>query len=161
MAIELVLGPATHLQTACMAKRYALESGVAGSKLLIIGFHMDEAVAPGVMYLPERVNLPCVRTRELSAVETSADTVFIHDAHLFPDLKAYVLQHHRLGRNCFLYAMDSDHHQNKYGHVWDLIPYAHHISKPLGLCCNPACLKYATCTRKAGERYLAVCPKCL
>jgi hypothetical protein len=161
MAIELVLGPSTHLQTACMAERYALEASNAGSKLLVICFHQAEAVTPGDLNLPNSVSLPCVRTNKLHAVARSFDTVFIHDAHLFPDLKAYVLQQHVVGRTCLVYALDSDHHQNKFGELWDLIPYAHKITKPLAVCCNPACLNYATCTRKAGERLLAVCYKCL
>lgn len=162
MAIELVLGPATHLQSESMVERYTAERGVAGRVLLIVDFNLDdEGVATGTMVLPDDVQLPCLRTRELMAVDEVFDSVYLHNAHLFPDLKEYVLRQHNLGRNCFVYAMDSDHAQEKIGQVWDLIPYAHSITKPLRMCSNPSCLKHATCTMKWGERFIVVCYQCL
>ena len=160
MAIELTLGPLTHMQSDALAKRYALDRKVFGCTALIITHHADDDVTVGTM-TGHDYTLPCLRTRNLMQVDAVFDTVHIHNAHFFNDLKEYVLKQHGRGRNCYVYAADSDHLQCKVGQIWDLIPYAHHIAKPLVVCANPQCLQYATCTMKLGERFIAVCHKCL
>ena len=160
MAIELVIGPASHLQSECLAKRYTADFA-GGRALLIIDYHLIEGVVAGALVFPGDVQFPCLRTHALMAVDEAFDSVYLHNAHLFPDLKEFVLRQHDLRRNCFIYAMDSDHHQEKIGQVWDLIPYAHSITKPLRICMNPSCLKSATCTMQLGERLIVVCHQCL
>jgi hypothetical protein len=160
MSIELVLGPMTHLQAESLQKSYQLERAIFGRAALIVDFHAAESVDVSCMTCPDRTTLPCLRTAQLMDVSATFDSVYIHNAHLFPDLKEFVLRHNALGRNVLVYAADSDHRQGKLGQVWDIIPYAHHITKPLLMCANPKCLKFATCSMMLEARFIAVCPQC-
>jgi hypothetical protein len=160
MSIELIIGPMTHLQAESLQKSYLLEREIFGRAALIINFHPAEIVDVGVMVCPDRTTLPCLCTAKLMDVQATFDSVYIHNAHLFPDLKEFVLSQNHLGRNVLVYAADSDHKQAKLGQVWDILPFAHHITKPLLVCANPKCLKFATCSMMLESRYIAVCPQC-
>ena len=159
MSIELVLGPMTNMQTMCMVAAFALEGKVFGKPAAILDFHEEEYVVPGILTC-EGGSFPCIRTNQLLNVAQQFESVYIHNAHRFPDLKSYVLEQNSTGVNCFIYAVDSDHTQSKVGEVWDLLPFAHSVSKQLPICSNPRCLKLATCSRKYNDRFLAVCPNC-
>ena len=160
MSIELVLGPMTHMQSMCMVEAFELERKLFGKPAAILDFHQEDCVAPGILTC-EGGSFPCIRTNCLMNVVQHFESLYIHNAQCFPDLKEYVLQQNLKGSNCFIYAADSDHRQRKVGEVWDLIPYAHNVSKQLPICSNPRCLKLGTCSRAFEDRYIPVCLKCL
>ena len=159
MSIEMVLGPMSPMQTLAMLGAYRLERNMFGKPAAILDFHEEEAVEPGFLTC-EGGTVPCVRTNGLLKVRGEHESIYIHNAHRFPDLIPFVLQQSGRGVNCYVYAVDSDHNQGKIGEVWDLIPFAHHISKQLPVCSNPRCLQLGTCSRIYKDRFIVVCPNC-
>ena len=63
--------------------------------------------------------------------------IFINEAQFFPDLKDSVIklveQHNKYVTIC---GLDSDFKREKFGQIWDLIPYADNVTKLYGKCNN-------------------------
>ena len=159
MSIEMVLGPMSPMQTLSMVDAYHLERKRFEKPTAVLEFHDADAVEVGILTC-EGGTLPCIRTNSLLKINGPFESLYIHNAQCFPDLVRFVLQESGRGVNCFVYAVDSDHNQGKVGEVWDLIPYAHQISKQLPICSNPRCLQLGTCSRMYKDRFIVVCPNC-
>ena len=63
--------------------------------------------------------------------------IFINEAQFFPDLKDTVIrlveEHNKHVAIC---GLDSDFKREKFGQIWDLIPYADKVTKLYGKCNN-------------------------
>ena len=68
----------------------------------------------------------------------NAKYIFINECQFFIDLKYYVLEQLKKDKTICIYGLDADYKQEKFGQVWDLIPYATNIEKINGTCkyCN-------------------------
>ena len=95
----------------------------------------------------------------------------IDECQFFPDLKEFVLKW-RHEKSFVLGSLDADDRQQKFGQVWDLIPYARKVKKLTALCelCNNGNLAVATISigQKTGQidvddrsnsKYRSVCEK--
>lgn len=68
----------------------------------------------------------------------NAKFIFINECQFFIDLKYFVLEKLKQDKVICLYGLDADYKQEKFGMVWDLIPYATNVEKINGKCkyCN-------------------------
>lgn len=63
--------------------------------------------------------------------------IFINEAQFFLDLKESVIKLvEELNKNVIICGLDSDYKREKFGDMWDLIPYADYIVKLKGKCNN-------------------------
>jgi thymidine kinase len=93
----------------------------------------------------------------------------IDECQFFPDLKEFVLKW-KHEKSFVLGSLDADDRQQKFGQVWDLIPYARKVKKLTALCemCNNGNLAVATISigqkvgqidvdDRANSKYRSVC----
>ena len=65
---------------------------------------------------------------------TNSKYIYINEAQFFPDLKEFVLNMLSYGKNVYIYGLDADFKQEKFGYIWDLIPYATNVEKLTDKC---------------------------
>lgn len=88
------------------------------------------------------LTVPCVSVSELAELSSLEDfdryqVIMIDECQFFPDLLKFV----RLWRSTkimILAGLDADSNQQKFGQLWDCIPYARKVKKLKALCefCN-------------------------
>jgi thymidine kinase len=64
----------------------------------------------------------------------NATHIYINECQFFPDLKRFVLGCLRLGVRVYLFGLDGDFKQEKFGQVLDLIPFCSSLTKLKGKC---------------------------
>lgn len=64
----------------------------------------------------------------------NANHIYINECQFFGDLKQFCLQMVSYGKTVYLYGLDSDFKQEKFGEVFDLIPFASTLEKIHGKC---------------------------
>jgi thymidine kinase len=79
-----------------------------------------------------------------------AKVVVLDEAQFYPDLKEFVCEF-RNEKTFIVSSLDGDYKQDKFGQVWDLIPYAQHVEKLLALCefCRDGTVAVSTITTHA------------
>ena len=60
--------------------------------------------------------------------------ILINEAQFFDDLFEVVLAMLKSEKHVFIYGLDSDSQQKKFGQIWDLIPYANTVKKLTAKC---------------------------
>jgi len=60
--------------------------------------------------------------------------ILINEAQFFEDLYDVVLSMIDSQKHVYIYGLDSDSNQHKFGQIWDLIPYANKVKKLSALC---------------------------
>lgn len=127
------------------AQRYSLFC-----KVIYVNPKVDIRSSDGVVKSRSGLNIDCLGVEKLTELETStafreAAVVVLDEAQFFPDLKDFVIEHRR-SKVFIVASLDADYKQEKFGQVWDLIPYAHTVEKLHALC--EVCMngKPAVCT---------------
>lgn len=75
-------------------------------------------------------NEPCYN------IINSADYILINEAQFFDELKYVVLDMLRNNKKVFIFGLDGDFEQKKFGEILDLIPYSDNIEKLNSICSN-------------------------
>jgi thymidine kinase len=94
--------------------------------------------------------------------------VYINEAQFYPDLKDFVLKLQQMGKTIYLFGLDSDYNQNKFGHIYELIPYAEQVYKMKGkcnLCDNKSLISHRVTEKKElivtdPKEYIPLCVNC-
>lgn len=63
------------------------------------------------------------------SVFEDAEYIYIDDAHLYDDLKDFIINMNSYGKHVYIYGRDSDKNNKKIGHIWDTFAYASSIRK--------------------------------
>ena len=95
--------------------------------------------------------------------------IFINEAQFFPDLKQSVIKLvEEYDKHVIICGLDSDFKREKFGDIWDLIPYADNITKLKGKCNN--CDYYSLFTHRVSKEekqevigtnnYIPLCRQC-
>ena len=82
--------------------------------------------------------IPCIKIMNLKELESrddfkTAKIIVLDEAQFFTDLKEHVLKYCKT-KSYIISSLDGDAQQNKFGQVWDLIPYCDSIKKLHALC---------------------------
>ena len=155
MSLKIFLGPMYAGKTSKLIKMYKEDTN---ENKVIIDYDISE-VSYGVLFgsLSSHVNktinsvLKCKELKLLYNQEKYAifsedllvhyynlfqnsNNIYINEAQFFPDLKEFVLKMLPYGKNIYIYGLDADFKQEKFGQIWDLIPYATTIEKITDKC---------------------------
>ena len=124
-------------------------------------------------------NIPCIMFSDLHHewFNTSSkfyrylhnnDFILINEAQFFDNLKEVVLDMLKHNKKVYLYGLDGDYRQQKFGEILDLIPYCDNIEKLIAKCVK--CNEYAIFSQRLNENtdqvlvsstcYIPVCRKC-
>ena len=95
--------------------------------------------------------------------------IYINEAQFFTNLKFYIVQFvEKYNKNVVLCGLDSDYKREKFGEIWDLIPFADNIYKLNGNChtCDKKSLFTFRITNEkdqeiiGNDNYIPLCRKC-
>jgi thymidine kinase len=113
--------------------------------------------------------IPCISVSNLSDVDASNfNYIYINEAQFFPDLMVFVLEMLRLQKNVYVYGLDGDFKQQKFGSILDLIPFSDTYTKLYAQCAN--CGSNASFSKRLTvnneqfaphDAYIPVCRRCL
>ena len=114
------------------------------------------------------MSIPCVKTTRLFDVNTdNVNYVYINEAQFFPDLLEFVNEMIRLHKNVYVYGLDGDFRQEKFGSILDLIPMSDTYTKLYARCA--LCNKDASFSKRLTsnheqfrphDTYIPVCRAC-
>jgi len=94
--------------------------------------------------------------------------ILINEAQFFGKLKVVVLDMLKNGKQVYLYGLDGDFRQQKFGEMLDLIPYCDNVEKLYAICskCNGKAI-FSHRLEKNGDQiligvnnYIPLCRKC-
>ena len=110
--------------------------------------------------------VPCTNVTNLN-IDTDYDVLLINEAQFFKGLKDFVLQELTKKKTIYLFGLDGDFKQEKFGEILDLIPLADTYKKLYAKC---ACGANASFSKRLStdlsqysphDIYIPVCRSCL
>jgi len=154
-----------HLTLGCMysGKTSALIRDASIHGGLILDY--DTGGENGVLYTHNNIKIRCETTRVLPL--TDASSIFINEAQFFDGLVDFVKDMLKKGKHIYVYGLDGDFQQNKFGTLLDLIPMADTYTKLYAVCkCGGKAsfskrLSSSTIQYAPSDRYIPVCRTCL
>jgi thymidine kinase len=119
------------------------------------------------LYTHDGVIVPCTNLTVLDTSFTSYDILLINEAQFFTGLKEFVLGELKKKKTVYLFGLDGDFKQEKFGELIDLLPHADTYVKLYAKC---ACGSKASFSKRLSEdltqylpddKYIPVCRACL
>ena len=145
---------------------------------LAVNYHKDTRYGDNQIASHNGNQIASHNLQTLSELFTSADKnlllnrcmyVFINEAQFFPDLKESVIKLvEQYNKHVVICGLDSDFKREKFGKMWELMPYADTVTKLKGKCdkCkNPSLFTHRVTTEQEQEvigtdSYIPLCRKC-
>ena len=138
----------------------------ASSGGLILDY--DTQSSTGVILSHSSHQIPCVTTRDLLSLHVTESKIFINEAQFFDELVPFVQKMLSQKKTVHVYGLDGDYHQEKFGHILDLIPMADTYTKLYATCENcggkasfSKRLSTSTDQYRPHDSYIPVCRVCL
>ena len=158
-----------HLTLGCMfsGKTTALIRDATNHPGLVI----DYDISSTTHYLASHANetIECITTKLLMDVNTdNVNYIYINEAQFFPDLVEFVNELIRLHKHVYVYGLDGDFRQQRFGSILDLIPISDTYTKLYAQC--TLCGENASFSKRLTENdeqfgphdsYIPVCRNCL
>jgi thymidine kinase len=119
------------------------------------------------LYTHSKLTTPCIKLMNLDIDFLSYDCILINEAQFFKDLDRFVKQALLHKKDVYVYGLDGDFKQEKFGFILDLIPFCDTLTK-LYAKCN--CGANANFTKRLSvnetqyapnDTYVPVCRSCL
>ena len=120
-----------------------------------------------ILYTHSNLTIPCIKLMNLDIDFSYYDCILINEAQFFKDLERFVKQALLIKKDVYVYGLDGDFKQEKFGFILDLIPYCDTLTKLYAKC---KCGANANFTKRLSvnetqyapdDVYLPVCRSCL
>ena len=145
--LEIIIGPMFSGKTELLIEKYNIEFSknvynISMEKIIAFNYHKDTRYGNNKIFSHSGKNISCIQIETLSEIfeddEFSKRThIFINEAQFFSDLKHCVIELvEKHNKNVILCGLDSDFKREKFGDIWDLIPYSDYLVKLKGKCNN-------------------------
>ena len=142
--LKIVFGPMFSGKTTRMIYDYQNLLN-KGENPIIINYMGDTESSENLVRNHNNVSADCISYFSLAAVwfDTQNNNydklhnsthILINEAQFFEDLYDVVLSMIDSQKNIYIYGLDSDSNQKKFGKIWDLIPYANNVKKLTATC---------------------------
>ena len=158
-----------HLTLGCMfsGKTTALIRDANINPGIVIDYDISRATHRLTNHNQE--SIPCITTTRLFDVHVQEHAfIYINEAQFFTDLVEFVTEMLRLKKNIYVYGLDGDFRQQKFGSILDLIPMSDTYSKlyaHCGLCGDMASFSKRLTENdeqyRPHDTYIPVCRECL
>jgi len=175
--LEITIGPMFAGKTTKLLSQYREHMNT--KRVIAINHKLDDDINTennrGYIVSHDEDNIKCVVTNNLNeewntnSLLQESEYIFINEAQFFEDLYDVVYEMLRINKTVFLYGLDGDYKQEKFGKIIDLIPLCDKIEK-----LHASCMKcgsngiFTMRTNKSDEliqigalHYDSVCRKCL
>ena len=120
-----------------------------------------------ILYTHDGTSIPCIKLRVLNTFENDYDIVLINEAQFFYELKKFVIDALSRRKIVYLFGLDGDFKQEKFGEIIDLLPMADTYIKLYATC---KCGAKASFSQRLSanllqyspnDTYIPVCRRCL
>jgi thymidine kinase len=119
------------------------------------------------LYTHDSTSIPCIKTNNLIVDYTYYDCILINEAQFFNGLIEFVNKCIHDNKTIYIYGLDGDFKQNKFGEILDLIPLCDTYEKLYAKC---KCGYNASFSKRLSDnksqflpndKYIPVCRNCL
>ena len=163
-----------HIVTGCMFAGKTTElaniynyliTTVNPPKIIVVDY--DTGNQSNLLYTHDGTSINCKSIAQLSIEELNYDVILINEAQFFKGLKEFVVQALEIGKIVYLFGLDGDFKQEKFGELIDLLPMADTYVKLYATC---GCGAKASFSKRLStevsqylphDKYIPVCRACL
>jgi len=142
-SLEIIMGPMFSGKTEMLIERHNKQLDCLSiEQIIAFNYFKDTRYGDNIISSHNGKQIPSINIQTLSEIFNynkfeKKTHIFINEAQFFPDLKDTVIklveQHNR---HVIICGLDSDFKREKFGQIWDLIPYADKVTKLYGKCNN-------------------------
>jgi thymidine kinase len=163
-----------HIVTGCMFAGKTTElaniynyliTTVNPPKIIVVDY--DTGNQSTILYTHDGTSVHCTSIIHLSIEQLNYDVILINEAQFFKGLKEFVVRALEIGKIVYLFGLDGDFKQEKFGELIDLLPMADTYKKLYATC---ACGAKASFSKRLSneisqygphDKYVPVCRACL
>ena len=173
--LEIIMGPMFSGKTELLIKKYnTYKEQIGNNQIITFNYYKDTRYGENEIISHNSNKIPSINIKTLSEIFNDDDFskrthIFINEAQFFSDLKQSIIKLvEEYNKNVVICGLDSDFKREKFGDMWDLIPYSDNIVKLKGKCndCSMPSLFTFRITDEKGqevigvENYIPLCRKC-
>ena len=134
MSLRIIMGNMFSGKTTEMIRRLKRYK-VIGKQVVVINSQKDIRSTEEVLRTHDNVTFRCIKTNDLSEVDTTGcDVVALDEAQFFTGLKPFVESALEAGKTVLLAGLDGDYKQRKFGNLLDCVPLADEVTKLTAMC---------------------------
>jgi thymidine kinase len=163
-----------HIVTGCMFAGKTTElayiynyliTTVNPPKIIVVDY--DTGNQSNILYTHDGTSIQCTSIKQLSIEQMNYDVILINEAQFFAGLKKFVVEALEKKKTIYLFGLDGDFKQEKFGEIMDLVPMADTYVKLYATC---ACGAKASFSKRLSnevnqygpyDKYIPVCRACL
>jgi thymidine kinase len=164
-----------HIITGCMyaGKTTSLENTFnilkQTQRVMVLDFDTTKSntIFQSTLYTHDNFEIPCIKLTQLNIDYMYYDSILINEAQFFTGLVDFVKKALLDKKIIYVYGLDGDFKQEKFGEILDLIPLCDTYVKLYAKCAcgNKACFSKRISTNQAqflpNDKYIPVCRHCL
>jgi thymidine kinase len=173
--LDIIMGPMFSGKTELLIKKYnTCKEQLDEEKIIAFNYYKDTRYGDNKIISHNSNQIPSINIETLLEIFEDDDFskrthIFINEAQFFPDLKKNIIKLvEEYNKNVVICGLDSDFKREKFGDMWDLIPYSDCLVKLKGTCndCSMPSLFTFRITNEKGqevigvENYIPLCRKC-
>ena len=177
--LEIIIGPMFFGKTEVLIEKYNTEfnknpHNISMENIIAFNYHKDTRYGNDGIISHSGKKISSIHIETLSQIFEdykflNRTHIFINEAQFFSDLKCCVIHLvEKYNKNVIICGLDSDFKREKFGDIWDLIPYSDNIIKLKGKCndCHkPSLFTYRTTNGKnqtviGTKNYIPLCRIC-
>ena len=177
--LHIIMGPMFSGKTELLIEKHNIEfnknhSDISMKKIISYNYYKDTRYGTDAIISHSGKKISSKNIQTLSEIFKDDDFskrthIFINEAQFFSDLKQSVIELvEKYNKNVIICGLDSDYKREKFGDMWDLIPYSDYIVKLKGICndCdNESIFTYRISNEKdqeviGSQNYIPLCRKC-
>jgi len=150
-SLEIIMGPMFSGKTEMLIEIYNKEFNCIktlskifqdNQEIIAFNYYKDTRYGDNIISSHNGKKIPSINIQTLSEIFQNdkfekLTHIFINEAQFFPDLKITIIklveQHNK---HVVICGLDSDYKREKFGQIWELIPYADKLTKLYGKCNN-------------------------
>jgi thymidine kinase len=177
--LEIIMGPMFSGKTELLIEKYNTEflinsGNISMEKIIAFNYHKDTRYGNEGIVSHSGKKISSFNIESLNKIFEDTNFskrthIFINEAQFFSNLKqTIIILVEKYNKNVIICGLDSDYKREKFGDMWDLIPYADYIVKLKGKCND--CTNYSIFTYRISnekeqevigtDNYIPLCRKC-
>jgi thymidine kinase len=171
-SLEIIMGPMFSGKTEALIEKYKT---LSSSNIMSFNFFKDTRYGDNVIASHSGLSIPCKNIQTISETihnvkdAETTEYILINEAQFFSDLKENVVKLvETYNKKVIICGLDCDYKREKFGEMWDLIPYADTVIKLKGKCnnCNNDSLFTHRISKEQQQEligndiYIPLCRKC-
>jgi thymidine kinase len=150
-SLEIIMGPMFSGKTEMLIEIYNKEFNCIktlseifqdNQKIIAFNYYKDTRYGDNIISSHNGKKIPSINIQTLSEIFQNdkfekLTHIFINEAQFFPDLKITIIKLvEQYNKHVVICGLDSDFKREKFGQIWELIPYADKLTKLYGKCNN-------------------------